>query len=74
MRANYIASARPRVGVLVGGGLLYATGGVALTTLNYHHSLKGTGGFFDGSGKHYYLSIQHNITGHGVILDVSGWR
>jgi secreted PhoX family phosphatase len=33
-----------------------------------------TGGFFDGSGKHYYLSIQHNITGHGVILDVSGWR
>jgi secreted PhoX family phosphatase len=33
-----------------------------------------TGGFFDGSGKHYYVSIQHNITGHGVILDVTGWR
>ncbi|HEY7642321.1 MAG TPA: alkaline phosphatase PhoX [Steroidobacteraceae bacterium] len=33
-----------------------------------------TGGFFDGKGEHYYVSIQHNITGHGVILDVSGWR
>jgi hypothetical protein len=33
-----------------------------------------TGGFFDGSGTHYYVSIQHNITGHGVILDVYGWR
>lgn len=33
-----------------------------------------TGGFFDASGGHYYVSIQHNITGHGVILDVYGWR
>lgn len=33
-----------------------------------------TGGFFDGTGTHYYVSIQHNITGHGVILDVYGWR
>jgi len=33
-----------------------------------------TGGFFDATGSHYYVSIQHNITGHGVILDVSGWR
>jgi secreted PhoX family phosphatase len=33
-----------------------------------------TGGFFDASGEHYYLSVQHNITGHGIILDVTGWR
>jgi secreted PhoX family phosphatase len=33
-----------------------------------------TGGFFDGTGTHYYVSIQHNIMGHGVILDVYGWR
>ena len=33
-----------------------------------------TGGIFDSNGEHYYVSIQHNITGHGVILDVSGWR
>jgi outer membrane immunogenic protein len=46
--ANYIVSARPRVGVLVGGGLLYATGGVAVTTLKYDHSFRGTGGFFNG--------------------------
>ena len=33
-----------------------------------------TGGFFNAAGDHYYVSIQHNITGHGVILDVYGWR
>ena len=33
-----------------------------------------TGGFFDATGKHYYFSVQHNITGHGTILDVTGWH
>ena len=33
-----------------------------------------TGGFFDPTGTHYYVSIQHNISGHGVILDITGWR
>jgi secreted PhoX family phosphatase len=33
-----------------------------------------TGGFFDTSGEHFYVSVQHNVTGHGVILDVTGWR
>jgi len=33
-----------------------------------------TGGVFDRSGTHFYVSIQHNITGHGVILDITGWR
>ena len=33
-----------------------------------------TGGFFDAEGKHYYFSVQHNVTGHGTILDVTGWR
>ena len=33
-----------------------------------------TGGFFDGSGNHFYVSVQHNVTGHGVILDITGWR
>jgi hypothetical protein len=33
-----------------------------------------TGGLFDASGKTYYVSVQHNITGHGVILKVTGWR
>jgi len=33
-----------------------------------------TGGIFDGTGTHFYVSVQHNITGHGVVLDVTGWR
>jgi outer membrane immunogenic protein len=45
---DYIFSARPRIGVLVGSGLLYGTGGVAFTKLKYEHSFRGTGGFFAG--------------------------
>lgn len=33
-----------------------------------------TGGFFDGSGKHFFVSVQHNVTGYGVVLDITGWR
>lgn len=33
-----------------------------------------TGGFFDPSGRHFYVSIQHNKTGFGVVLDITGWR
>ena len=32
-----------------------------------------TGGVFDASGKRYFVSIQHNVTGHGVILEINGW-
>ena len=32
-----------------------------------------TGGFFDSTGKHYYVSIQHNSSGWGTILDITGW-
>jgi hypothetical protein len=33
-----------------------------------------TGGFFDPSGKHFYVSVQHNSSGFGTILDITGWR
>ena len=33
-----------------------------------------TGGFFDPSGTHFYVSIQHNSSGFGTILDVTGWK
>jgi Alkaline phosphatase PhoX len=33
-----------------------------------------TGGIFDASGRNFYVSVQHNITGHGVILKITGWR
>jgi hypothetical protein len=37
-------------------------------------SAEWTGGIFDASGAHFYVSIQHNVTGHGVVLDITGWR
>jgi len=33
-----------------------------------------TGGIFDGTGKRYFVSIQHNVTGHGVVLEINGWH
>ena len=33
-----------------------------------------TGGLFDARGHTFYVSIQHNVTGHGVILAITGWR
>jgi secreted PhoX family phosphatase len=33
-----------------------------------------TGGVFDGTGTHLFVSIQHNMTGDGVILDITGWK
>jgi secreted PhoX family phosphatase len=46
---------------------------VKIMTLNDFNA-ESTGGLFDGDGRNYYVSIQHNVTGHGVILKVSGWR
>ncbi|HEX6676720.1 MAG TPA: alkaline phosphatase PhoX [Actinomycetes bacterium] len=33
-----------------------------------------TGGTFDASGRHFYVSVQHNVSGAGVILDITGWK
>jgi secreted PhoX family phosphatase len=52
---------------------LLSDGCVRIANLNDLHA-ESTGGFFDKEGKHYYVSVQHNITGHGTILDVTGWR
>jgi uncharacterized protein DUF839 len=32
-----------------------------------------TGGVFNHNGTRYFVSIQHNITGHGIIVEVNGW-
>jgi hypothetical protein len=37
-------------------------------------SAEWTGGVFDRHGDHFYVSVQHNVTGHGVVLDITGWR
>ena len=46
---------------------------VRLMTLN-DLTAESTGGIFDATGTRYFVSIQHNVTGHGVILEVDGWR
>ncbi len=33
-----------------------------------------TGGIFTDDGKHFYVSVQHNVSGKGVILDITGWK
>jgi secreted PhoX family phosphatase len=43
-------------------------------TSNNNEGAEWTGGFFDGTGAHFYVSVQHNVTGHGVIIDITGWR
>ena len=29
---------------------------------------------FDARGRHFYVSVQHNISGAGTILDITGWK
>jgi hypothetical protein len=48
-------------------------GCVRVGTLN-DFDAEWTGGFFDSTGKHFYVSIQHNSSGFGTILDITGWR
>jgi hypothetical protein len=31
-------------------------------------------GIFDASGDRFWVSIQHNVTGHGVVLEITGWE
>jgi hypothetical protein len=33
-----------------------------------------TGGIFNADGSKYYVSIQHNISGKGLVLEITGWR
>jgi len=46
---------------------------VKLMTLN-DLTAESTGGLFNASGSRYFVSIQHNVTGHGIILEVNGWN
>ena len=46
---------------------------VKVATLN-DLTAESTGGVFNATGKEYFVSIQHNITGHGVILKITGWK
>ena len=48
-------------------------GCVRIATLNDLNA-EWTGGIFDASGQRFYVSVQHNVTGHGVILEITGWQ
>lgn len=48
-------------------------GCVRVATLN-DLTAEWSGGLFDETGTHFYVSVQHNVTGHGVVLDITGWR
>jgi secreted PhoX family phosphatase len=51
---------------------LLSDGCIRIATLN-DLTAEWTGGIFDASGKHFYVSVQHNISGGGTILDITGW-
>jgi len=40
----------------------------------YDLSAELTGGIFDANGSTMYISVQHNVTGSGVVLAITGWR
>ncbi len=46
---------------------------VKIATLN-DLTAESTGGVFNAAGNEYYVSIQHNVTGHGVIVKIGGWK
>jgi len=33
-----------------------------------------TGGVFSADGSRFFVSIQHNVTGKGIVLEVTGWK
>lgn len=33
-----------------------------------------TGGVFTADGTRFFVSVQHNVTGKGVVLEVTGWK
>lgn len=52
---------------------LLSDGCVRVLTVN-DLTAETTGGIFDASGKRYWVSVQHNVTGHGVVLEITGWK
>jgi Bacterial protein of unknown function (DUF839) len=52
---------------------LLSDGCARIATLN-DLTAEWTGGTFDSTGKHFYVSIQHNISGEATILDITGWK
>jgi hypothetical protein len=52
---------------------LLTDGCVRIATLN-DLTAEWTGGIFDATGNHFFVSIQHNISGRATVLDITGWK
>jgi len=48
-------------------------GCVRFATLN-DLAAEPTGAIFDATGKRLFVSIQHNVSGRGVIVEITGWK
>jgi hypothetical protein len=51
---------------------LLTDGCIRIGTLN-DLTAEWTGGIFDASGQHFYVVVEHNISGKALILDITGW-
>ncbi|MFN8633951.1 MAG: DUF839 domain-containing protein [Chloroflexota bacterium] len=47
-------------------------GCIRIATLN-DLTAEWTGGIFDATGTRFFVSIQHNVTGKGIIVEITGW-
>ncbi|HJP67209.1 MAG TPA: alkaline phosphatase PhoX [Actinomycetota bacterium] len=52
---------------------LQSDGCIRIATLN-DLTAEWTGGIFDATGKRFFVSVQHNISGFGVVLEITGWK
>jgi hypothetical protein len=52
---------------------LLSDGCLRIATLN-DLTAEWTGGIFDASGERFWVSIQHNATGKGIVLEITGWK
>jgi secreted PhoX family phosphatase len=46
---------------------------IRVATLNDLDS-EWTGGIFDASGTRFFVTVQHNVSGAGVVLEITGWK
>jgi len=52
---------------------LLSDGCIRIATLN-DLTAEWTGGIFDASGRHFFVSIQHNISGKATVIEITGWK
>jgi hypothetical protein len=51
---------------------LLSDGCIRIATLN-DLTAEWTGGIFDSDGERFWVSVQHNATGKGIVLEITGW-